>query len=97
MLMKHPNSQLPEHESPPEPPAEIHVWLLQEQQRLAEKVGEPIFVTIRLVYDGFCEVDIQTINGRFGRAGGDRLPETMNDAVETLLDLDEITGFVPEA
>jgi hypothetical protein len=95
--MKHPRSQLPESESTPEAPTEIHAWLLKEQQRLAEKVGEPIFVTIRLVYDGFCEVDIETINGRFGQAGGDLLPETMNDAVETLLYLDKITGFVPDA
>ncbi len=95
--MKYPDSQLPENKSAPKISTEIHVWLLQEQQRLAEKVGEPIFVTIRLVYDGFCEVDIETVNGRFGQAGGDRLPETMNDAVETLLYLDEITGFVPEA
>lgn len=62
-----------------------HNWLLEEQHRLAEKAGEPLFVTIRLVYDGFIEVDVQTFTGRQGMAGGESLPETMAAAVETLL------------
>jgi len=70
-----------------------HLWLMQEQQRLAEQVGEPIFVTIRLVYDGFVEVDVETFTGRHGAAGGDSLPETLAAAVETLLYLDAITGL----
>jgi hypothetical protein len=67
-----------------------HDWLLKEQHRLAEKVGEPIFVTIRLVYDGFIEVDVETFDGRQAIAGGDSLPETMAAAVETLLYLCEV-------
>jgi hypothetical protein len=70
-----------------------HTWLLQEHQRLAEKVGEPLFVTIRLVYDGFIEVDVKTFAGQQGMAGGDSLPETLAAAVETLLYLDEITSL----
>ena len=71
----------------------IHHSLLQEQSRLAGKVGEPIFVTIRLVYDGFVEVDIETITGRNGMACGGLLPEVLLSAVETLLYLDEVSGL----
>ena len=62
-----------------------HDWLLKEQHRLAEKVGEPLFVTIHLVYDGFIEVDVKTFAGQQGMAGGESLPETLTAAVETLL------------
>ncbi len=76
-----------------ERPLATYDWLLQEQQRLADKVGEPIFVTIRLVYDGFIEVDVETFTGRYGMAGGNSLSETLAAAVEALLYLDEITGL----
>jgi len=36
-----------------------HDWLLKEQHRLAEKVGEPLFVTIRIIFDGTFEVDVK--------------------------------------
>ncbi len=69
-----------------------HDWLLSEQHRLTEEVGEPLFVTIRLVYDGFIEVDVETFTGQQGLASGDSLPETLNAAIETLLHLREVTG-----
>jgi hypothetical protein len=68
-----------------------HDWLLKEQHRLAEQVGEPLLVTIRLVYDGFIEVDVKTFAGQQGMAGGESLPETLAAAVETLLYLRGIT------
>ena len=68
-----------------------HDWLLQEQHRLAEKVGEPLFVTIRIVYDGSFEVDVKTFSGQQGVAGGKSLSETLTTAVETLLWVHEIT------
>jgi len=71
-------------------PAAIHGWLIQEQQRLGDIVGEPLFVTMRLIYDGSVEVEVETFTGRHGMAGGDSLPETWQAAVETLLVLDEI-------
>jgi len=77
----------------PDKPNSVQDWLMQEQQRLAEKVGEPIFVTIRMVYDGYIEVEVETGTGRHGIAEGDSLPETLTSAVETLLYLDEITGL----
>ena len=72
-----------------------HDWLLKEQQRLAEKVGEPLFVTIRLVFDGFIEVEIKTFAGQQSKAGGDSLSETLTAAVLTLLYLRDITGDDP--
>ncbi|MCI0398948.1 MAG: hypothetical protein L0332_30245 [Chloroflexi bacterium] len=63
---------------------------MQEQQRLAEEVGEPLFITIRLVYDGFIEVEVQTFTDRHGLATGYSLPETLAAAVEALLYLDEV-------
>ena len=68
-----------------------HDWLLQEQHRLAEKVGEPLFVTIRIVYDGSFEVDVKTFSGQQGVAGGKSLSETLTTAVDTLLYVNEIT------
>jgi len=71
-------------------PATVHAWLTQEQQRLGDIVGEPLFVTIRLIYDGSVEVEVETFTDRHGMAAGDSLPETWQAAVETLLVLDEI-------
>jgi hypothetical protein len=62
----------------------VHDWLLQEQHRLAEKVGEPLFVTIRIVYDGSFEVDVKTFSGQQGVASGESLSKTLATAVETL-------------
>ena len=61
-----------------------HDWLLQEQHRLAEKVGEPLFVTIRIVFDGSFEVDVKTFSGQQGVANGESLSKTLTTAVETL-------------
>jgi hypothetical protein len=71
-------------------PAAVHAWLIKEQKRLGDIVGEPLFVTIRLVYDGTVEVDVETFAARHGMAVGSSLPETWQAAVETLLVLDEI-------
>jgi hypothetical protein len=79
----------------PDTPNAEQDWLIQEQQRLAEKVGEPIFITIRLVYDGEIEVEVETGTGRHGMAWGDTLTEALSAAVETLFYLDEITGLSP--
>ncbi len=77
----------------PDKPNAGQDWLVQEQQRLAEKVGEPIFITIRLVYDGEIEVEVETCTGRHGMAWGDSVLEALSAAIETLLYLDEITGL----
>ena len=58
--------------------------LLHEQHRLAEKVGEPLLVTIRIVYDDSFEVDVKTFSGQQGVASGESLSKTLTTAVETL-------------
>ena len=68
-----------------------HDWLLKEQHRLAEKVGEPLFVTIRIIFDGTFEVDVKTFSCQQGAAGGESLSETLNTAVDALLYVNEIT------
>lgn len=40
---------------PPVPQAQV--WVQDQQERLAQAVGVPLLVTIRIVYDGFVEVD----------------------------------------
>ena len=59
-------------------------WLIQEQHHLAEKVGEPLLVTIRIVYDGSFEVDLKTFSGQQGVASGESLPDTLTTAVDDL-------------
>jgi hypothetical protein len=68
-------------------------WLLQEQQRQAAIIGEPIFVTIRLVYDGYIEVEVVTFTGRHGVGVGYSLATALSAAVETLLYLDGIISL----
>lgn len=58
--------------------------LLGEQQRLAEKVGEPLLVTIRIVYDGSFEVDVWTFSGQQGVSSGDSLSKALIAAVENM-------------
>ncbi|MCI0394782.1 MAG: hypothetical protein L0332_30355 [Chloroflexi bacterium] len=90
MMERPPSSEFTAGEERADDPLAVHTWLLQEQQRLAEEVGEPLFITIRLVYDGFIEVEVQTFTDRHGMAAGYSLPETLVAAVETLLYLDEV-------
>ena len=65
------------------------VWLRDQQERLATAVGEPLFVTLRIVYDGFVEVDVETFDGRCGTATGWVLDQVLEEAVAMLQQLDE--------
>ena len=64
-------------------------WLQQEQRRLTDSLGEPPLITIRLIYDGFYEVEVSTFSDRHGTGGGWSLPEAVAAAVDCLLALDE--------
>jgi hypothetical protein len=64
-------------------------WLQQEQIRLIDRLGEPPFITIRLIYDGFYEVEVSTFTDRYGFAHGWSLPEVLASAADCLLALDE--------
>ena len=64
-------------------------WLQQEQLRLIDRLGEPPFITIRLIYDGSYEVEVSTFTDRYGFAHGWSLPEAVATAVDCLLALDK--------
>ena len=68
---------------------QAQVWLRDQQERLATTVGVPLFVTIRIVYDGFVEVDVETFDGRCGTAAGWVLDQALEEAVAMLQQLDE--------
>jgi hypothetical protein len=68
---------------------QAQAWLRDQQERLATAVGEPLFVTIRIVYDGFVEVDVETVEGRLGTAAGWVLDQALEEAVAMLQQLDE--------
>ena len=68
---------------------QAQAWLRDQQERLATAVGEPLFVTIRIVYDGFVEVDVETVEGRWGTASGWVLDQALEEAVAMLQQLDE--------
>ena len=67
---------------------QAQTWLRDQQERLATAVGEPLFVTIRIVYDGFVEVDVETLDGRCGTATGWVLDQVLEEAVAMLQQLD---------
>jgi hypothetical protein len=69
-------------------------WLQQEQNRLTQKLGEPILIRIRLIYDGFYEVKISTFTDRYGLGKGWSLPEALAAAVDCLLALDKFHPFI---
>jgi len=48
----------------------------------------PLFVTIRIVYDGYVEVDVETFDGRCGTAAGWVLDQALEEAVAILQQLD---------
>jgi hypothetical protein len=68
---------------------QAQVWLRDQQERLATAVGVPLFVTIRIVYDGFVEVDVETFDGRWGTAAGWVLDQALEEAVAMMQQLEE--------
>jgi hypothetical protein len=60
-------------------------WLQQEQRLLADSFNEPPLITIRLIYDGFYEVELSTFSDYHGIGGGWSLPEAVAQAVDCLL------------
>lgn len=68
---------------------QAQAWLRDQQERLATAVGVPLFVTIRIVYDGFVEVDVETFDGRRGTAVGWVLDQALEEAVAMMQQLEE--------
>lgn len=58
-------------------------------------LGEPPFITIRVINDGFIEVDVETFSGRQGSGGGWSLSEAVATAVDCLLALAEFAPCAP--
>lgn len=69
--------------------SQAQAWLRDQQERLAKAVGVPLFVTIRVVYDGFVEVDVETFDGRRGTAAGWVLDQALEEAVAMMQQLEE--------
>jgi hypothetical protein len=70
-------------------------WFLDLQQQLSERIAEPVFLVIRVPYTDWFEVEIRTFEDRFGLATGYDLEQTIEDAVEMLLYLDEVHSSMP--
>jgi hypothetical protein len=68
---------------------QAQAWLRDQQERLATAAGVPLFVTIRIVYDGFVEVDVETFDGRWGTAAGWVLDQALEEAVAMMQQLEE--------
>jgi hypothetical protein len=69
-------------------------WFLECQQQLAERVGEPVLLAIRLCYDDWFEVTIQTFTDRWGMAAGREVEAAVAGAVEMLLEMDGVVAEV---
>lgn len=69
-------------------------WFLERHQQLAERVGEPVLLTIHLCYDDWFEVEVQTFTDRWGMAAGREVEAAVADAVEMLLDMDSVVAEV---
>jgi hypothetical protein len=66
--------------------------LLRIQQRLAERVGEPVLLVIRLAYDDWFDVEIHTFTDRFGMSAGRDLETAVEQAAVMLLELDQVVA-----
>jgi hypothetical protein len=57
------------------------------RNQVAERVGEPVLLGIRLVYDDWFEVELRTFTNRFGTAAGRDLERAVEEAAIMLLEL----------
>jgi len=69
-------------------------WFLECQQQLADRVGEPVLLSIRLCYDDWFEVELQTFTSRRGMAAGREVEPTIAGALEMLLEMDDVIAEV---
>ena len=70
-------------------------WFLEKQQQIAERVGEPLMLTIKMPFGEWFDVKIQTFNEeRFGIAAGRDLETTIEEAVEMLLELGQVIAEI---
>jgi hypothetical protein len=73
---------------------DIQFWFLQLQQQLTDKVGEPVLLTIKMPFDEWFEVEIQTFTDRWGVAANREVDKAIEAAVEMLLQMDEVIAEI---
>lgn len=57
---------------------------------MEERVGEPVFLSVKMPFDAWFEVEIKTFSGRMGIATGREVDVVVEQAVEMLLEMDEV-------
>ena len=60
-------------------------WFILKQAALETRIGEPIFITLQIVYDGYVEVKLMTPDGVYGFSEGWSLQEAVMVAGEMLV------------
>jgi hypothetical protein len=73
---------------------DIQFWFLQLQRQLTDRVGEPILLIIKMPFDEWFEVEIQTFTDRWGVAANREVDKAIEAAVEMLLQMDEVIAEI---
>lgn len=73
---------------------DIQFWFLQLQRQLTDKVGEPVLLTIKMPFDEWFEVEVQTFTDRWGVAANREVDAASEAAAEMLLEMDEVIAEI---
>lgn len=69
-------------------------WFLEKQQQVTERVGEPVLLVVKMAFDTWFEVEINTFTGRMGMAAGEEVETVIEEAVEMLLEMDGVIAEI---
>lgn len=69
-------------------------WFLEKQQQITDRVGEPVLLVIKMPFDAWFEVEINTFTGRMGMATDQEVETAVEQAVEMLLEMDEVIAEI---
>ena len=72
-------------------------WFSLEQAKLETQLGEPIFVTLNIVYDGYVEVKLMTPDGEYGFSKGWSLEAAVAEAGQMLMMVHEYEASLKKA
>ena len=70
------------------------LWFLKMQRQIEERVGEPVLLSIKMPFDTWFEVEINTFTDRRGVATGREVETAIDEAVEMLLEMDQVIAEV---
>ena len=73
---------------------DIQFWFLQLQRQLTDKVGEPVLLTIKMPFDEWFEVEVQTFTDRWGVAANREVDAAIEAAAEMLLEMDKVIAEI---